>query len=96
MKTTKNESTARAHREEIFYEIIQERGKQDAEWGGEATDDSRTVNDWIVYIVGHAARAIKNMQSTRYQFIRVAALAVAAVEAYDRQTRKKQDDRNTP
>jgi hypothetical protein len=71
----------------IYEEIQLERQKQDKEWGGPMHDDNHNPHDWITYIVKHLGKSITwpfNMDTFRYQMIRVAALAVAAIEWTDR------------
>lgn len=75
----------------IFDDIREERQKQDAEWGGAQHDDHHDGYDWAAFIVVHLGRAIAagqklDMATARRQFVRVAALAVAAIEWLDRKT----------
>lgn len=73
-------------REKIFAQIEAERSYQDAKWGT-AFDDKNTVNDWVVYIgqyAGDAARMNIQPQDSREKLLKVAALAVAALETFDR------------
>ena len=75
----------------VYEEIAAERAAQDAKWGGPAHDDTHFASDWIGYIIDHARRAFA-VGGFRRQMIRVAALAVAAVESHDR----KWPQRKTP
>jgi hypothetical protein len=71
----------------IYDEIKAERTVQDAKWGGPSHDDEHVPSDWIRFIEEHAARACEwrsNMPKFRSQMVRIAALAVAAVESHDR------------
>lgn len=75
----------------VLAEVAEERKEQDEEWGGAAHDDQHGSNDWIAYIAKHVGKAVWYMSAGqhgratfRYQMIRVAALAVAAVEWCDR------------
>jgi len=69
----------------IYEEIAEERKRQDALWGGPDHDDRHHPNDWILFIVDHAMRAFHDPHKNfRTQMIRVAALAVAAIETADR------------
>lgn len=75
------------NRSDIFYEINNERIAQDAEWGGIKHDDTHNSWDWIAYLTKHLGKAVMwpfNRDKFRYQMIRVAALAVAAVEWIER------------
>lgn len=72
----------------IFDEIKAERDAQDAEWGGASHDDSHTNWDWVAYLTKHLGKAVVwpfNWDVFRKQMVRVAALAVAAIEWVDRQ-----------
>ncbi len=75
-------------REQIFEEINKEREYQDQKWGSEF-DDRNTVNDWATYIsiyAGHAADMgnIHDIEQQRLHMLKVASLAVAALETFDR------------
>lgn len=68
-------------RKAIFEEIVLERERQDAEWGGPPHDDSHEATDWIAYLAKHLGRAVTlEPEVFRRQMVIVAALAVAAVE----------------
>lgn len=82
-------------REAIYGEIATEREAQDARYGGEGHDDQHTFNDWIVLCCRYASKAaaypacsegrtVEDSKRFRANMIRVAALAVAAVEYVDR------------
>ena len=77
----------------ILDEVRTERARQDQMWGGPEHDDTHNSHDWITYIVKHLGKAIPSYvpgtdkwepRTWRYQMIKVAALAVAAVEWRDR------------
>lgn len=70
----------------IWQEILHERERQAAQWGGTSHDDRNRPNDWIAYICYHAAKG-SYKADFRKQMIRVAALAIAAIETHDRQQR---------
>jgi hypothetical protein len=74
----------------LFEEIRAEREAQDAEWGGTAHDDTHTQFDWWDFIKQHNDRSIRGQKRDDYrkQLIRIAALAVAAVQAFDRKKGK--------
>jgi hypothetical protein len=75
-------------RESIYAEIDQERAAQDAEWGGAEHDDSHGAVDWAAFIRKHLSKAFQlplERATFRRQMVRIAALAVAAVEWHDRQ-----------
>ena len=74
-------------RYDIYGEIEKEREHQDHKWGGPDHDDKHGDYDWIAFIVKHLGRAVQSMgfhRNYRDCMLRVAALAVAAVEAHDR------------
>lgn len=73
-------------RGEIFGQIESERAYQDGKWG-HAFDDKNTINDWSVYIGRYVSRANADKlapDGQRTALIKVAALAVAAIETFDR------------
>lgn len=75
----------------IYDEIEQERIKQDQQWGGAGHDDHHNSHDWICFIVKHLGKAVMfpwDSLTFRTQMIRIAALAIAAVEWCDRLTSK--------
>src|SRR5690349_17719884 len=74
--------------ERILSEIITERQCQDAMWGPDH-DDAHSPADWAGILVRHLGLAMGDGASVdperfRKQLVRVAAVAVAAVEAIDR------------
>lgn len=74
------------HLDGLFEEIREEREYQDSKWGTEF-DNKNTVNDWVAYIAQYSGYAIKMGNSTveqRRHMLKVATLAVAALEAFDR------------
>jgi hypothetical protein len=71
----------------IYEQIANERIEQDKKWGGSSHDDCHQNWEWIAYITKHAGKAVMwpwNGPTFRCQMVRVAALAVAAIEWYDR------------
>ena len=75
-------------RDNIFEEINTERKYQDSRWGN-TFDNKNTVNDWVTYIgiyAGHAADMdnVNDPVKQREFMVKTAALAVAALEAFDR------------
>lgn len=79
-------------RMDIYDEIKNERIEQDKKWGGASHDDSHTPEEWSSFIRQRLAKSM-TAERRRYQLVRVAALAVAAIEAHDR-TVKRQGDNN--
>jgi hypothetical protein len=66
----------------IFDEIAAERRAQDKKWGGATHDDEHDDADWRSFIMTHNNYACGD--DFRKEMIRVAALAVAAVQSFDR------------
>lgn len=72
-------------RQTIYAEIDSERAYQDGKWGGTAPDDARTQSEWEGWIKEYSqgeGRAAG--RAFRERMLKTAALAVAALEAYDR------------
>jgi len=74
--------------ERIWSAIINERRRQDEKWGGSSHDDDHSLADWRRYICAHAKRA--SGDDARRQLVRVAALAVAAIQSIERQAQEGQ------
>lgn len=73
----------------VAYDVLIERGRQDAQWGGPAHDDTHSVDDWCSHIDHqlsfiHYPLKDATPEEERERFIKIAALAVAAVESLDR------------
>ena len=75
-------------REEIYREVDRERYRQDKKWGGPKHDDEHSHKEWVGFLVQNASRCL-NLDESFHDFrtcmVRVAALAVAAIESNDRQ-----------
>ncbi len=69
---------------QVFEDIREERQKQDARWGGAAHDDKHDADNWCDYIQRQIVKWEDEEQSDREMFVKIAALAVAAVESIDR------------
>lgn len=72
---------------DLYGEIKAEWERQDAKWGGPGHDDAHSNFDWIVYLTKHVGKAVSwpfDKSRFRTQMVRVAALAVAAIEWADR------------
>lgn len=81
--------------EGIVLDIFAERDRQDAQWGGPDHDDSHSARDWLVYVNKQVETAIGETLSDdttqlvdpehyRQRMVKIAALAVAAIESLDR------------
>ncbi len=82
------------NRLKIYDEITKERVYQDRKWGGPEHDDLQTFNNWVAYIMQYATGWAWKIQPPtlrefRRSMVKVAALAVAAIEAVDRQLERK-------
>jgi hypothetical protein len=83
---------AQAHRKDIFQAITTEREYQDQKWGGPQHDDTHSAHDWVTYIVKYLGKwqawPAFSMYDFRRSMVKVAALAVAAIEWADRRIAK--------
>jgi hypothetical protein len=71
---------------DVFADIRAERARQDAKWGGPEHDDGHALVEWAHFIREHLDKALRGpFAKTRRRMVEVAALAVAAIEAWDRQ-----------
>lgn len=69
----------------IIAEIKAERAAQDAQWGGADHDDRHGMEEFAEFIDGQLTKcAHGRSQNSRERFIKIAALALAAVESHDR------------
>jgi len=78
----------------IVDEIVAERGRaRNLAFGGdtEAFDRANSANDWVAYICAYAGRAAakcprneREHQGFRENMVKVAALALSAIEAHDK------------
>jgi len=74
--------------DEILDEIRCEREHQD-KLSYEFKDDTHSMNDWVAFVVKYLGPSLNGGKGAedkmfRYQMIKVAAIAVAAVQAIDR------------
>jgi hypothetical protein len=72
----------------ILEEVGAEREDQVARGFGPAHDEEHTHNDWVAYICAYAGRGVnrhydEGSHRFRKQMVKVAALAVAAIEMVD-------------
>ncbi len=72
-------------------EIARERDAQDRQWGGVEHDDKNRPWDWLTYISKHIGKAVvyppdskQALVVFRRELVKVASLAVAAIQAIDR------------
>ncbi len=78
----------------VVRHVKQERERQDSMWGGPKHDDEHTSNEWLAFIEDQAKDAGKAKLKERYRMglVKVAALAVAAIQSFDR---KQEDEEDT-
>lgn len=84
--------TPRTRTAHILAEVAEERDRQDAKWGGPTHDDTLSPADFCAFIREHEVRAeralagepVREFDDYRRQMLRVAGLAVAALEQWDR------------
>jgi len=72
--------------EKVLGDIKAERVKQDEQWGGPNHDDDHAECDWRDYIEKQleGARFAGTRKERRKRYVKIAALAVAAIESMDR------------
>jgi hypothetical protein len=73
----------------VIDEIDAERARQDVQWGGPAHDDQHHPDEWIDYInkqarAGWLAAVTPHPVEYRERLVKIAALAVAALESMTR------------
>lgn len=73
----------------VYADIIDERRRQDHQWGGPRHDDQQAGSDWVCYISKQLAYAescisAEDFNRLRERFVKIAALAVAAVQSLHR------------
>lgn len=80
---------------QVLEEVRQEREHQDKKWGGPNHDDKHTPYDWSAFIISYLGESVSEfvnesgrvesrLRTFRYNMIKIAALAIAAVEYVDR------------
>ena len=75
----------------VLDEIAAERRRQDEKWGGPDHDDRHTVSDWAglfderIDKITAFSDLSPQPRETRQQMVILAALAVAAIESFDRE-----------
>jgi len=79
----------------IYDEIKKEREYQIAKWGNDKDDELNNPNDWVAYITHHSSRwfpggfrpySSEVLEDFRKQMVKVATLAIAAIESHDRKS----------
>lgn len=72
-------------KKQILAEILEERHKQDVQWGGPAHDRQHSMQDWVAFIDRQlfSADVADNYELYRQRMIKIAALSLATIEALD-------------
>lgn len=86
---------------DVYAHIKAERARQDAQWGGTAHDDTHDPAEWVKFLDKQltAADALTPTvqagedEAYRERLVKIAALAVAAIESHDRLKRKRRAER---
>ncbi len=72
--------------QQVIRDVEDERSHQEERWGV-VNDDCNTLDDWLSYVKTFSRRAARensNSPAQRKRLVQVAALAVAAIESFDR------------
>lgn len=79
------------HEQEVLEEVRAERARQDAKWGGPEHDDGHEQAIWVRLIDDRLAypEDANGCKEYRQDMIEIAALAVAAVESFDRKAEQQ-------
>lgn len=81
--------------ERIILDVARERMRQDEQWGGSRHDDTHHAGEWLQYIGKQQVLAVNETiadddlrlvdpQGYRERLVKIAALAVAALQSHDR------------
>ena len=76
----------------VLPDILAERSRQDAQWGGPAHDDAHTPADWLDILDGQLQRAAgegserpeEALPLLRARLVKIGAVALAALQSLDR------------
>lgn len=76
----------------VFDDVLEERSRQDAQWGGAEHDDEHSVFEWYGFIehqmellaVEQQGHDVDDIPAARTRLVKIAALAAAAIESLDR------------
>lgn len=67
----------------VLLEIANEQQRAFSKYGGPSYDDGRATSDWERYIVRFATTSGEDFRS---RMVKIAGLAISAIESYDRNT----------
>jgi hypothetical protein len=92
MERASQESGAPKVLADVLEDVLEERISQDAQWGGPAHDDEHSVFEWYGFIehqmellaVEQQGHDVDDIPTARARLVKIAALAVAAIESLDR------------
>lgn len=73
------------HLVSVLGEIADRRYEQDRKWGGPAHDDQHTTPEWVALLCLYVGALHKGDADHRESLVDIAALCVAAAQAWDRQ-----------
>lgn len=93
--------------ESIYHEVGRKRVQQDHQWGGPEHDDQHVVDEWMNFIQAQIEKCddevirylpdeVAVSRLTRARLVKIAALAVAGIEAIDRQATRRCDSCDAP
>jgi hypothetical protein len=72
----------------VMVEVFAERGRQIAQWGGAQHDDVHTPDEFMAFIYKQRNALDAELRNIapdwRHRFVKIAALALAALESIDR------------
>jgi hypothetical protein len=74
----------------VLTELLEERARQDAKWGGPDHDDAHNLYDWCGYISDRVGMirpgdvTLEGIETARRRLVEAGALCSAAVESLDR------------
>lgn len=70
-------------------DVVKERKRQDIKWGGPTHDDEHGPEDWERFIMKRIPLESESDEAFRVRMVQIAALAIAAIESFDRKNSQK-------
>lgn len=87
-RATDERDILRATQSDTMAEVVGERIRQDQKWGGPEHDDEHSEDDWHTFIGERLDNGVNPpLEPYRHRMLEIAALAVAAVESFDRKAK---------